>query len=169
MDAGHVTHRLWQGSVPTPGAALPFDLVVLCAEEHQFPAGLYGLRPFGNRARILRCPLTDRGQPLSAERTRLAFRTAVEVAHAYLRGERIVVTCQAGLNRSGLVVALALLELGVDSTTAIHRIRMARPPTASSPGALCNPHFVQLILSVAGRSMIRMPISPSSALGGAYS
>jgi hypothetical protein len=159
MDAGHVTHRLWQGSVPTAGRHLPFDLVVLCAQEHQFPIAVYGVRPFGPRARVLRCPLTDGGAPLSNHGVSRAFGAAVEVARAYMNGERVVVTCQAGLNRSGLVVALALLEMGVDAPSAVQAVRRARP------GGLGNVHFEHLIYSVAGRSMIRVPIRPI----GAYS
>ena len=148
MEASAITHRLWQGSVPSPGEMLPFDLVVLCAEEHQMPSAT-----FGARARVLRVPLTDLAKPLSPRRTHWAFRAAVEVARVYANGGRVLVTCAAGLNRSGLVNGLALLELGVDAPSAVAAIRRARP------GALCNPFFEHLIYSAAGRSMVRIPVT----------
>jgi protein-tyrosine phosphatase len=148
-----VARRLLQGSAPPCGSHLPVDLVVLCAEEYQLAPAVYGHRPFGRRARVLRVPLTDGGQPLSVRRTRWALDAAVEVARTYSNGETVLVTCAAGLNRSGLVVALALLEFGVDVNTAIGAIRRAR-----GAQALCNPHFVQFLYSVAGRSMVRIPI-----------
>jgi len=47
-----------------------------------------------------------------------------------------LVHCQAGLNRSGVVVAYALMLDGLSADEAIERIRERR-----SPAALCNPHF----------------------------
>jgi protein-tyrosine phosphatase len=154
--AGQITSRLWQGSVPEPGRPHPFDLIVLCAVEHQFDTRTYGIRPFGNRARVLRCPLRDDGTPPSTGQVSRAFAAGVEVARAYANGESIVVTCAMGLNRSGLVSALALMEMGVPVEDAIGAIRRARP------GALGNPYFVQLLYSVAGRSIVRMPFVAAS-------
>jgi protein-tyrosine phosphatase len=79
----------------------------------------------------------------------------VECARVYLHGGTVIVTCAAGLNRSGLVMGLTLLELGVDPSTAIDVIRRARP------GALCNPHFAQFILNMRGRSLVRIPVQAS--------
>jgi len=150
MAADAVTSRLWQGSVPDAGRALPFDLVVLCAVEHQF--GTLS-RPFGRRARV---PLRDCA-PLSHREVRDALRAAVEIAHAYHHGANTVITCAMGLNRSGLVMALTLLELGATAQNAIAAIRKARPHS------LCNPYFVQLIHEVAGRSILRLPITAAGA------
>lgn len=148
MSANAVTPKLWQGSVPEAGKSLPFDLVVLCAVEHQFEGMA---RPFGRRARVLRCPLRDCA-PLSHREVKDALRAAVEVAHAYSNGLTTVVTCAMGLNRSGLVMALSLVELGIAPNDAVAAVRRARP------NALCNPYFVQIIHEVAGRSVIRIPI-----------
>lgn len=56
-------------------------------------------------------------------------------------GKRTLVRCQAGLNRSGLVVALAMVNLGYPKMGALRLIRHKR-----SPWALCNDSFVQLFL-----------------------
>lgn len=59
------------------------------------------------------------------------LRNAVEFA--YLRwksGDRILIRCQAGLNRSGLVTALVLIKDGHRPQDAIDLIRMNRHPEA---------------------------------------
>lgn len=45
-------------------------------------------------------------------------------------GVKTLVRCQAGYNRSGLVVALALLDLGYDAHSAVELIRVKRSPNA---------------------------------------
>jgi hypothetical protein len=155
-EASRVATRLFQGSVPTPGAQIPADLLVLCAVEHQFP-GANRQRLFGHRATVLHCPLTDGGAPLKPRQIRDAVNASVECARVYLHGGTVIVTCAAGLNRSGLVMGLTLLELGVEPRSAIDAIRRARP------GALCNPHFEQLILNMRGRSLVRFPLVQAHA------
>lgn len=58
-------------------------------------------------------------------------------AEAVTAGRRVLVRCQAGLNRSGLVTALTLIRLGYSAPAAIALIREKR-----SPDALFNQHFV---------------------------
>ena len=53
-------------------------------------------------------------------------------------GDRVLVRCQAGLNRSGLVTALVLMQDGYSPVEAIALIRLRR-----SPWALCNDDFVR--------------------------
>ncbi|WP_242545104.1 protein phosphatase [Amycolatopsis sp. MtRt-6] len=67
--------------------------------------------------------------------------TGLAVA-AVRAGRTTLVRCHAGQNRSGLVVAQALVELGMDLPAAIAVIRQRR-----SPGALSNPLFVQYLES----------------------
>ncbi|WP_233223840.1 protein-tyrosine phosphatase family protein [Amycolatopsis sp. CA-128772] len=64
---------------------------------------------------------------------------AVEAVRA---GRRTLVRCHAGQNRSGLVVAQALVELGLDMPAAIAFIRQRR-----GPGALSNELFVRYLES----------------------
>jgi hypothetical protein len=66
------------------------------------------------------------------------------VAWAHRRwkaGKRVLIRCQAGLNRSSLVAALVLVRDGVEPGEAIAKIRRTR-----SPRALFNPKFVETIL-----------------------
>lgn len=73
---------------------------------------------------------------------------AVIVATAVRTGGTTLVRCHAGYNRSGLVVAQTLIELGDDARDAIQLIRQRR-----SPWALHNELFVQYLeagLDIAG-------------------
>lgn len=65
---------------------------------------------------------------------------ADRVAYDLRAHRRVLVRCQAGYNRSGLVVALTLLRLGYSAAGAIDLIRARR-----SPHALCNDRFVRYI------------------------
>ncbi|WP_431977616.1 protein-tyrosine phosphatase family protein [Micromonospora haikouensis] len=55
-------------------------------------------------------------------------------------GRKVLIRCQAGLNRSGLLTAFVLIRLGHSPTDAIRLIRARR-----SPHALFNEHFVLYI------------------------
>ncbi len=65
---------------------------------------------------------------------------AERVAAAVTAGRRVLVRCSGGLNRSGLVVALALVRLGWSSDEAVTLVRAAR-----GPWALTNPGFVSYL------------------------
>lgn len=70
-------------------------------------------------------------------------RRLADVAEQAIRDERrTLVRCQAGLNRSGLVVAFTLMRLGYSAADAIDLIREKR-----SPNALCNAHFVRYVFA----------------------
>ncbi len=55
-------------------------------------------------------------------------------------GKKVLIRCQAGWNRSGLVTALVLIKDGMSPSEAIALIRSKR-----SPYALCNQHFVEYL------------------------
>ena len=78
--------------------------------------------------------------PLHEVRLGVLRRLADDVAEAVQAGRDVLVRCQAGLNRSGLVVGLTLIRLGYSATEAIDLIRRKR-----SRSALCNPHFVRYL------------------------
>ncbi len=63
---------------------------------------------------------------------------AVRVAEAVESGRRVLVRCSGGLNRSGLVVANALVRMGRTPEQAMALVRAAR-----GPWSLTNPAFVQ--------------------------
>lgn len=67
------------------------------------------------------------------------------VSEYWAEGDKILVRCNMGLNRSGLIVALALIDHGNEAQKVIDRIREKR-----SPNALCNEWFIKYILDFPG-------------------
>jgi protein-tyrosine phosphatase len=133
--AHQVAPGLWQGDAPPPGANYgDFDLVVLTAHEYQPKAGEMNIDVF-------HAPLDDDPwRPPSAREQAIAYGAAREVARRLRKGQRVLVTCAMGLNRSGLVSALALRMQGAPGERAIAAVRKAR-----GPDALNNPQFRQMI------------------------
>lgn len=85
------------------------------------------------------------------------LRKAVDFAHQQWKsGDRVLIRCQAGLNRSGLVTALVLIKEGYQPTEAIELIRAQR-----GEYALCNHHFEQWLLT-SSTSFINPPASLSA-------
>ena len=71
------------------------------------------------------------------------LKQAVEFGYnRWLSGDRVLVRCQAGLNRSGLVTALIMMSTGLDAETAIEQIRKNRADVA-----LFNNDYVEWLMS----------------------
>jgi len=71
------------------------------------------------------------------------LKQAVEFGYnRWLSGDRVLVRCQAGLNRSGLVTALIMMSTGLDAETAIEQIRKNRADVA-----LFNNNYVEWLIS----------------------
>lgn len=121
-----IAPRLWQGG------CYHYDQ----DELTQFDAVL----TLNGRAKPAPDPVAEMACYISDSATLPDFsRLMKAVDWAYVRwtqGEHVLVRCQAGLNRSGLVVALLLYRHGFDIGEAIERIRTKR-----SPYALCNTTF----------------------------
>lgn len=136
LDVDRVADRLWIGSAPPPGPDLAdagFDVVVLCAEEYQ-PRSAW----FQGLTSVVHAGFDD-GRPSQAELER-AVGAATRVVGHLDRARRVLVTCMAGRNRSGLVCALVLhLRYGVSGARAVTELQRRRE------GALCNPHFVRFL------------------------
>lgn len=70
----------------------------------------------------------------------LPIERVVEVARkahaAWAAGDRVLIRCQAGLNRSGIITALVLMFAGYTAADAIALMRAKR-----APGVLCNLAF----------------------------
>lgn len=125
--------RLAQGSAPPPSARMPFDVVVLAAVEYQ---------PVMTGYEVLRVPLEDRfppGPPPDAYTRTLVAETAARIARRVRSGRRVLVTCYAGRNRSGLIAGLALTQLGVPGLQAATLIRLLRD-------GLHNPYFLRMVV-----------------------
>lgn len=139
-DAHNIVPRLWQGSAPDTGRTVMrngFDALVLTAEEFQPPAQAFP------GVRVMHCPLDDHYDPLTPHEWNLIIRGANFVAHNVRRGRRVLVTCQQGLNRSGIITAMAVCLLtGVSGRDAVRLVQRRRPD------ALCNSNFVYHIEGV---------------------
>ena len=136
LDADRIAPGLYQGSAHSSIEAVRaagFTVLALCAMEIQPPqAQLPGLR-------VLRCPIDD-GEVIPAHDWRLALRTARELARARRAGQRVLVTCHQGWNRSGLVAAMTLHYLtGRDGCQCAWQVRLSRRH------ALSNPAFVEAL------------------------
>lgn len=134
MGYSWIIPRLAQGSVPT-GASLGhnFHTVVLAAEEWQ-DVPLFGVE-------VVKAPLDD-AEP-SPQDLKTAHAAARVVVDRWRRGRHVLVTCAQGRNRSGFIVAMALMMLGMDDGRAVRLIRAARGSTA-----LSNKHFVRVLAAV---------------------
>lgn len=110
----------------------PFDSVV-CMYGHANPIGYYVRE---QRFGIADSELDEDSKP--------EIRQLADWLHSeWKSGKRVAGKCQAGWNRSSLIVALVLLKDGYSAEEAISLIREKR-----SPNALCNPHFVDYIKQV---------------------
>ena len=143
--AHHYTRLRNRGGASYPGnRAFPFDLVVtLYADAQPAPWGVREYRfgfPDG--------PINNDDALEAIELARLAYR-------AWARGRTVLIRCQAGVNRSGLVSALVLMLDGYPADEAIALLRQRR-----SPVVLSNRHFEAWLLSEAA-DLLHTSSSPS--------
>lgn len=110
----------------------PFDLIVtLYADAQPAPWGVEEIRYGFPDAEL---------EPSALAR--------IQAIAAYARarwqeGARVLVRCQAGVNRSGLVLALILMHLGWDASRAVDHLREAR-----SPRVLSNAEFERAAMEI---------------------
>lgn len=130
-----------------------FHLLVLCAEEyqppHQVPGRFQALlesfsgEPFPGVEVVYAPNADDFIVPPSREQLASAVQAAESVVAALRAGKKVLVTCWAGLNRSGLVTALSLHKLrGMSGVAAIQQVKRYRK------GALSNPHFQSALANI---------------------
>lgn len=141
--ASRIMPRLWMGAHPPLGfdvARAGFTHLFICAWErtgtpHDYPGVV-----------VTRVHLDDSGMPMQDHERISAVGSGRQVARLHHAGARILVTCSEGRNRSGLVVALALCNLGLTPETAIRWVRERRAPQlpANRP-PLVNDDFVTFI------------------------
>lgn len=145
-----------------PDASSPWDEIVpllwMGGHYYQDPAGvreptvvggefdlvisLYAREGHGPDAGVEhRCAEIPDG-PLTAGQLEVVGEMAELAAWSVRGGRRVLVRCQSGYNRSGLVIAQALINLGHSTDHAIFLIRSHR-----SKWALNNPLFVSYLNS----------------------
>lgn len=125
LDCDHIFRTLWQGAAPETGdrvRAEGFDCLVLCAIEYQpGPENFPGVE-------VLYVPYEDnQHREIPTEILKRVHAAAREVANRLREYKKVLVTCQAGLNRSGLVSALAIHYLtGVNGRICAERVKKSR-------------------------------------------
>jgi hypothetical protein len=81
------------------------------------------------------------------------------IAALVREGKQVAVNCLSGVNRSGLLIGRALVELGYTPEEAVEAVRNARGPMA-----LSNQHFVRFLLvdctprALARRRQLSLPL-----------
>ena len=112
-------------------------MLVLAAREIQpswetFPSGL----------EVVYAPMHDVDGGPSEDEAEIARSAASDVSRALDEGKTVLTSCAMGINRSGLINALVLMDReGLTGLEAVRRVRAARP------GALNNTSFVHWITS----------------------
>src|SRR3990167_11192723 len=125
LDINHIYATLYQGAWPPFGNALAklgFHVLVLTAKDNQ-DAGRY------DGIEIICAPGDDDMRPARLERFLPVWKDAArQVAEHVRNNENVLVTCMAGQNRSGIVVALAFQELtGWSGKQVVNNIQSRRP------------------------------------------
>ena len=129
-----IVPNLWQGGCPSPmdGPSIP-RIILPPAIRH-----VVTLYPGPGQYRVKQ-PLDSQVVVRMNDSTSQSLEQ-VDVLAAWVNVcatmAPVLVHCQAGLNRSGLVVGRALMYRGMSADEAIELIRTQR-----SPSALCNPAF----------------------------
>ncbi|MFD9685410.1 protein phosphatase [Kitasatospora sp. NPDC059088] len=130
---------LWMGGhycTPPGGELQP----VVAGRQFDLVVSLFTLPGHGPAPGVEHVVREVPDEPLSPGQL-LAVQEAAELtAAAVRRGRRTLVRCHSGYNRSGLVVAQALVALGHEPDGAVRLIRERR-----SPWALNNPVFVDYL------------------------
>jgi len=133
-----VINNLWMGGAPPPQANVGgyFDCLVFCAREYQIPECFPDVQ-------VAQARLNDDGSRFKKQEAEEAVIAASKVIKWLEKGLKVLVTCFAGRNRSGLVTAIALCkgpsQMGLDD--AVRLIRNAR-----GPNALSNPDFMAFLM-----------------------
>lgn len=145
FDADEITTGLWQGSYPKEGRVVAdsgFDVLVLCANSFQPPAST-----FPGLVEVIHAPAyDDLYRPVSKVVLHRALEAAKLVSTHIQQGRNVLVTCQAGLNRSGMVSALSLhLMYGWPGDQCVVHVQDRREE------ALFNEQFVEALRKLKSR------------------
>ncbi|WP_329386343.1 protein-tyrosine phosphatase family protein [Streptomyces sp. NBC_01351] len=124
-----VTAGLWMGGHHWTDD-LGYRHAVVASGEFDLVISLYTRPGHGPDAGIDHLVAEIPDGPLTAEQIHTAQELARTAAQGVRDGRTVLVRCHSGYNRSGLVVAQALIEMGWETTTAIETIRQRRSPSA---------------------------------------
>lgn len=152
VEADEIVPGIWQGSYPGEGryvAASGFTLLVLCAQELQTPAEAFP------DVEVVHAPNYDDGvHDLTRDLLKVALGAARRVELAYRQGRKALITCRAGMNRSGLVTGLALhMIFGWDGHTCVRRVQDKRK-NQGYYRALSNYQFVEALTNLTPKAAV---------------
>jgi hypothetical protein len=166
-DRDRIFPRIWQGGRPDAETEdqrwapynAGFDVVVFCAKEWQPAPGVFP------NVRVFHAFLDDSGTgPPSKEELRDANATARKIAFLHLRGARLLITCQQGLNRSGLVSALTIRNLtgssGFWARNEVQKHRRAKRIYGVLAFPLFNSDFVSYLDSLPAKAPLSISTAP---------
>ena len=126
----HIEGNLWMGGCPVRSAPEEFKYIVSLYPWEPYTLAEFQVKTEARLQDVLTIP--DEEQ----------LYTLARCVNAYRRQGVTLVHCQAGLNGSGLVSALALIEEGMNAVDAIALLRDKR-----SPAVLCNRAFEEWLLT----------------------
>lgn len=125
--ASRIDDKHWQGGFPHPNEwdhlqRKGFDVIVLCAQELQ-PIDKENVFP---GVEMILAPFDD--AHLTQHEAEIATKAARLITKRLNGGMRVLVTCQAGRNRSGLVSALTLvMRRKITGKAAMEIVKKNRP------------------------------------------
>lgn len=120
--------NLWMGNIMSAQLVHGFDLVVNMAQDSPMP----------DTKEYYHWDIPDAEMPDDLGRLNALV---TQVCRTHALGGKVLIHCNAGVNRSGLVTALVVRQLkGLTGTEAIDLVRSKRPK-GPFPNIICNPHF----------------------------
>lgn len=126
---------LWQGGTDEQDVFLQFDKPLITKDDFDSVYTLYAwANPVDWGVKETRLGFLDTNN-LSVAAYEL-YALAKQAHYDWKLGKRVLIRCQAGLNRSGLIAALVLIKDGYQPSEAIALLRKSR-----SRNVLFNPYF----------------------------
>lgn len=135
-----VLPNLWQGGTEDEDMFVQFDKPMITKEHFDSVFTLYSwANPTDWFVKETRLGFHD-SDSLTVQPKEL-YDLASQAHKDWKDGKRVLIRCQAGLNRSGLITALVLIKEGYSPSQAITLLRATR-----SDYVLINPHFEKWLL-----------------------
>ncbi len=152
IDATCITSGLWMGSKPSPEINyrdLGFHYLVFCASEyHPRPSHFEDVK-------VSRLDLEDGPATVVPSEIRRIRHTTKRIIAGIRSGEKALITCLDGMNRSGLVTAMILNILqGISGRQAVHHIQSRRFLDGKTP-FWNNPSFENYLCTLGSRVIPR--------------
>jgi len=140
-----IAHRLWQGGTPDSEMLDGSEPSDSSNQDFGFTAVVTldaRSRPFGWGVKELRYGFED--GPLDRAEVPRILEVADWAFENWQKGEKVLIRCQAGANRSGLITAIVLMKDGMSAAKAIEMIRAKRK------FGLSNSDFVKFLFEIGG-------------------